>query len=210
MKTKPLETIVSIGILALAAVMLFSLMVGAGGVPSEAIPPAQGRQFAAMYILGPPVAGPYTHMTYGTGAIKVIDMNFEVEAPPNSGDFNDPWGIKPAFSTVTVTKEFDCASPDLNFYCATGQHFTSVGIHMLPVSTNPWGEYHYYVITLGDAVINHVGSRMVYREPNIPGGPTTFAHLEEVSFKCGVITWQDIGSGRTRSWDLVNNQVPVP
>jgi type VI secretion system Hcp family effector len=208
MKAKPLKTIVNIGILTLTAVMLFSLMVGAGGVPSEAIAPAEGRQFAAMYILGPTVAGPYTHSVFGTGAIKVIDMNFEVEAPPNSGDFNDPWGIKPAFSTVTVTKEFDCASPDLNFYCATGQHFSSVVIHMLPVSTNPWYENHYYVITLGDAVINHVASRMVYREPNIPGGPTTFAHLEELSFKCGMITWHDINSGRSRSWDLVNNQVP--
>jgi len=50
METKPVKTVVSGGILALVALILFSLMVGAGTIPSEPIGAAQGRGHALMEI----------------------------------------------------------------------------------------------------------------------------------------------------------------
>ncbi|MBA7711522.1 hypothetical protein ES703_120488 [subsurface metagenome] len=203
MKTKPLKTIVSGGVLALVALILFSLMVGAGTIPSEPAPAAEGRQFAVMHIEDPPIEGSYIHMTLPPGGIKVIDLDFGVTASPSSGEPNDPWSVKPRFSEITITKEFDKASPQLSFYCAAGQHFGIVFIRMLPGTTAPEMEMPYYEIILVDAVITRVTDRMVYREQY-----QDYAHLEEVSFKYRQITWTDISSEppETRSWDLLTNQ----
>ncbi len=46
MKTRPLKTIARGGLMALAAVMLFSLIVGAGSIPPQPVAAAEGRQFA--------------------------------------------------------------------------------------------------------------------------------------------------------------------
>jgi len=201
MKTKPLKTIVSGGVLALVALILFSLMVGAGTIPSEPVPAAEGRQFAVMHIEAPTVEGPYMHMISPVGGMKVIDLDLGITASLSSGEPNDPWSVKPQFSEITVTKEFDKASPQLAFYCAAGQHFGTVFIRMLPATATPEAEMPYYEIVLVDAVITKVTDRMVYREQY-----QDYAHMEEVSFKYRQITWTDINSAETRSWDLLTNQ----
>lgn len=196
-----MKTIIRGSVLALAAVILVSLIVGAGSVPPEAVPAAEGRQFAVMKIIDPEIVGPYTYPGAPPGAIKVIDLQLGITASDNSGDPNDPLSVKPQFSEITITKEFDKSSPDLNYYCALGQHFGSVTLYMIPAGgTSP---PPYYLIILQDAVITKEESRMVYRTSD-----SKYAHLEVVSFKCGSITWQDITSGNIRSWDLVHNEVP--
>jgi type VI secretion system Hcp family effector len=201
MKTKPVKTIVSGGVLVLVALVLFSLMVGAGTIPSEPAPAAEGRQFAVMHIEDPPVEGSYIHLGLPPGGIKVIDLDFGITASPSSGDPNDPWSVRPQFSEITVTKEFDQASPQLSLYCAAGQHFGTVFIRMLPATSAPEMEMPYYEIILVDAVITRITDRMVYREEY-----QDYAHMEEVSFKYRQITWSDINSGEVRSWDLLSNQ----
>jgi type VI secretion system Hcp family effector len=186
MKTKPVKTVVSGCVLALVALILFSLMVGAGTIPSEPIGAAQGRGHAVMEIAGPAVMS----------GIKVIDLDFGVTASPSSGEPNDPWSVKPGFSEITVVKEFDATSPQLSFYCAAGEHLNSVLISMLPSPIEP----PYYEVILVDAVITKIKNRMVYREQY-----QDYAHMEEVSFKYRQITWSDIG-GEVRGWDLLSNQ----
>ncbi|MHC4602986.1 MAG: Hcp family type VI secretion system effector [Planctomycetota bacterium] len=190
MKTKPVKTIVSGGVLTLVALILFSLMVGAGTIPSEPVPAAEGRQFAVMHIENPPIEGPYIHQALPPGGIKVIDLDLGITASPQ-------------FSEITITKEFDKASPHLAFYCAAGQHFGTVFIRMLPATISPEMEPPYYEIILVDAVITKVTDGMVYREQY-----QDYAHMEEVSFKYRQITWSDINSGEMRSWDLLVNQSP--
>lgn len=210
MKTRPLKTIARGGLMVLAAVMLFSLIVGASSIPPQPVAAAEGRQFAVMYIQMPDVLGPYIHPVIEPllppGGIKVIDLSYDVTAPPNSGEPNDPWAIKPQFSQITITKEVDNASPDLNYYCATGQHFDFIYIRLLPSAfTLPPEEGPYYEIVIEDAVISQVKTRIVYRETQ----NSDYAHLEDISFRCGIITWFDIGSGNIRSWDLLTNSDPT-
>lgn len=193
METKPVKTVVSGGILALVALILFSLMVGAGTIPSEPIGAAQGRGHALMEV----IVVPGIEMS----GIKVIDLDFGITASPSSGEPNDPWSVRPGFSEITVTKEIDQASPHLSFYCAAGQHFESVFIRMLAPTGDPMEDGPYYEIILMDAVITKVKNRMVYREQF-----QDYGHMEEVSFKYRQITWSDVNSGETRSWDLLSNQ----
>lgn len=87
----------------------------------------------------------------------------------------------------------------MNYYCALGQHFAAVLLNMIPTGTNP---PPYYMITLEDAVITEVGSRMVYRSTD-----SKYVHLETVSLKCGVIHWDKIGENQ-KYWDLVHNEAP--
>jgi len=205
MKAKTVKTIIGAGVLTLVALVLFSLIVAAAAVPTAPVAAAQGRQFAIMHLDHPNVEGPYSHPGLPPGGIKVIDLDLSTTGSPYSGDPNDPWSIRPQFSEVTVTKEFDQASPDLSFYCAVGQHFRYVYIRLLPVTQEPYPnpptEEPYYEIILEDAVITKVADRMVYRENE----NYNYAHLEEVCFKYSRIIWSDIGSGKVRSWDLVNN-----
>jgi len=201
MKTQPVRTVVGGGVLVLVALILFSLMVGAGTMPSEPAPAAEGRQFAVMHIENPPIEGPYIHMGLPPGGIKVIDLDLGVTASPSSGEPNDPWSVRPQFSEIKITKDFDKASPQLAFYCAAGQHFGTVFIRMLPATISPEMEMPYYEIILMDAVITKVTDCMVYREQY-----QDYAHMEEVSFKYRQITWTDINSAETRSWDLLVNQ----
>jgi len=201
MKTQPVRTVVGGGVLVLVALILFSLMVGAGTMPSEPAPAAEGRQFAVMHIEAPPIEGPYIHMGLPPGGIKVIDLDLGVTASPSSGEPNDPWSVRPQFSEIKITKDFDKASPQLAFYCAAGQHFGTVFIRMLPATISPEMEMPYYEIILMDAVITKVTDCMVYREQY-----QDYAHMEEVSFKYRQITWTDINSAETRSWDLLVNQ----
>jgi type VI secretion system Hcp family effector len=197
----PTKTKGRVGLFALAALMLFVLIVTAGGIPPESITAAEGRGFAVMHIMGPDVQGSYTYPGAGIppNGIKVLDIDFSVTAGVNSDDINDPWAVKPQFSEYTITKEFDKASPSLNYYCALGQHFTNVLLNMIPTGTNP---PPYYMITLEDAVITKVGSRMVYRSTD-----SKYVHLETVSLKCGVIHWDKIGENQ-KYWDLVHNEAP--
>lgn len=201
MKTKPVKTIVSGGVLALVALILFSLMVGAGTIPGEPAPAAEGRQYAVMHIEAPPVEGPYLHMLLPPGGIKVIDLDLGVTASPSSGEPNDPWSVRPQFSEITITKEFDKASPKLAFYCAAGQHFGTVSIRLLPATATPESEMPYYEIILMDVVITKVMDCMVYRQEF-----QDYAHMEEVSFKYRQITWSDVYSAEERTWDLLTNQ----
>jgi len=124
MKTRNTKKLVTGSLLALTAVMLFSLLVGAGTEPTEPVIAAEGRQFAVMHIFGPEVPGPYLHSGppgfLPPGGIKALHLESEIIAPPNSGDPCDPWSTKAAFSEIMLTKEFDQACPDLNFYCAAG------------------------------------------------------------------------------------------
>jgi type VI secretion system Hcp family effector len=198
MENKPTKS--RAGLFALAALMLFVLIVSAGGIPPESIAAAEGRGFAVMTITGPDIVGTLTYPGVPIPGIKVLDIDFSVTAGVNSDDPNDPWAVKPAFSEITVTKEFDGTSPDLNYYCALGQHFTTAMIYMIPVGTTTPPPY--YMITLDDAVITSVKSRMAYRSTD-----SKYTHLESVSLKCGVIHWDKIG-GAIRYWDLVHNEAP--
>jgi type VI secretion system Hcp family effector len=198
------KTMVRAGLFALAALLLFALIIGAGGIPPESIAAAEGRGFAVMQITGPTIQGPYTYPGPGVppNGIKVIDIDFDVTAGVNSDDPNDPWAIKPQFSEFTITKEFDRTSPDLDYYCALGQHFTAVTLYMIPAEP-PTTPPPYYLIMLEDAVITQVKSRMVYRSTD-----QKYAHLETVSLKCGTITWENVSPPNSRSWDLVHNEAP--
>jgi type VI secretion system Hcp family effector len=202
MDIKLTKILARVGMVALAVATFLVVIVTAGGIPTEPIAAAEGRGFAVIHFMTPVIQGPYTYPgglpPYG---IKVLDIDFSVTAGINSDDPNDPLAIRPEFSSITITKEFDQTSPDLNYYCALGQHFGTVMINMIPAGTsNP---PPYYMITLDDAVITEVASRMVYRSSD-----TKYTHLETVSIKCGVIHWQHLTSGALRSWDLVHNEAP--
>jgi type VI secretion system Hcp family effector len=187
----------------LAAVMMFSLMVGAGTEPTEPVVAAEARQCAVLHIYSPNIEGTFNHPAWppSNPGIKALHFDFSIEASVNAGEPNDPWSCRPAFSEITISKEFDKTSPELSYYCALGQHFGSVVISMLPVS--PTGS-PYYEITLTDAVITRIRPRVVHRETQVG----TFAHLEEVSFKCGIITWNNLQYGVIRSWDVLHNEPP--
>jgi type VI secretion system Hcp family effector len=182
------------GVLVIAVLMAIALLLGAGE-PTEPVAAAQARQFAVLYM--PPAFGGYSLMPhFPPGGIRVLHFEFSVTASDNSDMMEDPWGVRPRFSELTLTKEFDTASPDLNYHCAAGTHYANATL--MVVLTSPTSP-PYYIITLEDVVIAKVRSRMVYST----GG---YAHLEEVSLKCGRVTWDMTGASPT-TWDLVHNGV---
>ncbi len=201
MRAKRIKIIVRAGIVALAVVVVFSLMIGAGGEVGEAAGGAESRQWAVMHITGPDVEGSYVHGTLPAGGMRVIDLDFSIAAASSSGEPNDPWGMKPAFSEIAVVKEFDKASPQLAVCCAAGQRFGCVYIRLLPGGSDPDMADPYYEIQLEDAVITKITDRVIHRETG------DYAHLEEVSFKCRVIRWTEMTTGITAGWDVVSNQV---
>ena len=197
--------------MSIAGLLVLSLLAGAGGGGGEPVAAAEGRQFAVVHIVNPNIEGPYTHPALPPGGIKVIGLEFDMAASATSGDPNDPWGLRPQFSTISVTKELDKSSPNLAYYCAVGQHFDYVFIRMLPLSMGPGDmeptEPPYYEIVMEDVVIAAVKDRMVYRDQLQDG---TYAHLEEVSFAYGRIKWLDVPSGVMTGWNLESNKPLVP
>jgi type VI secretion system Hcp family effector len=185
------------GVLAIAGLMAIALLIGAGE-PTEPVPAAEARQFAVLHIPG--VNGSYSVTPYPLGSMKVLHFEFSVTASDNSDMTDDPWSVHPKFSELTVTKEFDTASPDLNYNCAAGTHYPTATLMVIQTSpTSP----PYYTVTLTDAVITKVRSRMVYRT----SAPVGYTHLEEVSLKCGAVTW-DMTGASPRSWDIEHNNMP--
>ncbi len=202
MKNKRVISVVTSVLAVFAAFLFFTLIAGSGGVPGEPVAAAEGRQFAVMHIYMPEIEGPYSHPALPPSGIKVIDVDCSVVAPANSGEPNDPWGSRPEFSQISITKEFDKTSPDLAYYCATGQRFGQIFIRLLPAGDPPT-EPAYYEIVLKDAIVSELKDRIVYREKMVDG---TYAHLQQVSLKFRQITWTDLNSGKTQTWNLYDNQ----
>lgn len=90
-------------------------------------------------------------------------------------------------------------------YCAEGRVINIVELKLMPTAIWPPPpgppDPHYYIVTLDSAVISKIKNRMVYRESD-----QQYGHLEELSFRCNHITWEDIGSGTTETWDLERNR----
>ncbi len=201
MKIKRVKDMVRGGVMALVVLMLFLLMIGAGGIPTESFEAAQGRGYAMMYING--IVGPYQMQPYHDH-IKVIDFKFDIDNIGTSA-VGGSYSSNPQFSEITVVKEIDKTSPLLAMYCAEGRVINIVELKFLPtpIWPPPSGppDPHYYIVTLDSAVISKIKNRVVYRESDLQYG-----HLEELSFRCNRITWEDIGSGTTETWDLERNR----
>ncbi len=196
MNISNLKQLLKAGAIVFSVVLAIALILGAGE-PTEPVPAAEARQFAVLYLS--PIVGSYAAPpNYPPGGMKTLHFEFAVTASDNSDLIDDPWGVKPKFQELTITKEFDTASPDLNYHCAAGTHFATATL-MIMSATGP-SDPPYYIITLQDAVVTKVKSRMAYRTTT----PTGYAHLEEVSLKCGLIRWEITGAS-PKEWDIVHN-----
>ena len=200
MKAKRVKAIVKGGVTALVVLMLFLLMIGTGGIPTESFEAAQGRGYAMMFIEG--IQGPYQTQPYSYH-IKVIDFKFGIDNVGTAAQ-GGSYSSAPQFSEITVVKEIDKTSPLLAMYCAEGRTIPYVLIKLMPTAIwpPPSGppDPHYYIVTLEDVVISKIKNRVVYRESDLQYG-----HLEELSFRCNRIGWEDIGSATTEQWDLQRN-----
>jgi type VI secretion system secreted protein Hcp len=98
---------------------------------------------------------------------------------------------------LTITKVFDKASPLIYTALTTGEKLNKVEVKWY--RTSPEGKQeHYFTITLEDAIITSINSRM----PNCQDpGQAHFTHLEDVSFTYRKISWTHEVGGTSGSDD---------
>ena len=199
MKTAQFLKKSAISVIALVILMSLCLALGAGGIPPESFPAADGRGYAMMWIES--INGPYQVAPY-RDHIKVVDFHFGIDNQGTSGSAGDRYSSNPQFTEITVVKNIDKTSPALAMLCASGRAIQFVEIKLMRTETWPPGPApdHYYVFTLDDVVISKFENRMVHREAD-----GKYGHLEELSFRCNRLSFYDVDSGDTQTWDLQRN-----
>ncbi len=109
------------------------------------------------------------------------------------------------FSSVTITKQIDKASPQLSLNCCTGQHIPRVYIETTKAATDGSAEV-LYKLELQDVLVTGVAPRLVYVGDE-------YVLMEELSLGFAKIKWiyseydpkggvQEVKQG----WDLEANQ----
>ncbi len=206
MEVKIKRTKVVASVLALAALVIFSLTAGGGNLEPTSPPgptmktldeiytaassggssgqvsgtefAADSRSFIAMHI------GEYPGSGIGEGledASKVIDLEHTVMVPL------DPSTGLPSSSRrhglLTIVKNIDKATPGLHKALCTGQILRDVVLDFYRLDPSTGQDLAYYKITLRNAMVVDIGPTTNFVTPD------SYKHMERVSFVYEEIEW---------------------
>ena len=214
MKNKQKRTLLSVGLIGLAALVLFSLTAGGGGL-EPASPPgptmhtleqlynltsslsvgsgqltgpvaaAKVRSLAYMDVNAPGIEGESTDASHG-GWIEVLAVYHSAKQPAatSHSSVGGRSGRRAEFSDITLVKEIDKATPKLALFCAKGEHIPTVVIEFTMVEPVTRNKVVYKKVMLEDVIVSAFTPVMSYRSNS------EFTHLEEISFRYGKIRWE--------------------
>ncbi len=214
MKNKQKRTLLSVGLMVLAALVLFSLTAGGGGLEPTSPPgptmhtleqlynltsslsvgsgqltgpvaAAKVRSLAYMDVNVPGIEGESTDADHG-GWIEVLAVHHSAQQPAatSHSGVGGRSGRRAEFSDFTIVKEIDKASPKLYVFCAKGEHIPDVVIEFTMVEPVTSNKVVYKKVMLKDVVVSAFTPVMSYRSNG------EFTHLEEISFRYGQIEWE--------------------
>lgn len=216
MKNKQKRTLLSVGLMILAALVLFSLTAGGGGLEPTSPPGPTMHTLEQLYNLTSSLSVGSGQLTGPVAAAKVRSLAYvDVNVPDIDGESTDPdhtdWievlavyhsakqpaatshssvggrsGRRAEFSDITIVKEIDKATPKLALYCAKGEHISDVVIEFTMVEPVTSNKVVYKKVMLKNVVVSAFTPVMSYRSNS------EFTHLEEISFRYGQIQWEYI------------------
>ncbi|MHC4460356.1 MAG: Hcp family type VI secretion system effector [Planctomycetota bacterium] len=213
MKDKQKRTLLSVGLIGLAALVLFSLTAGGGNLePTSAPGPtmhtleqlynltsslsvssgqltgpvagAKARSLAYMDVNVPDIEGESTDASH-SGWIELLAVHHSAQQPAatSRSSVGGRIGRRAQFSDITLVKEIDKATPKLALYCAKGDHIPDLVIEFTMVEPVTSNTVVYKRVELEDVIVSAFTPVMSYRSND------EFTHLEEVSFRYGKIQW---------------------
>jgi len=214
MKNKQKRTLLSVSLMVLAALVLFSITAGGGGLEPTSAPGPTMHTLEQLYNLTSSLSVGSGQLTGPVAAAKVRSLAYmDVNVPDIDGESTDPdhtgWievlavyhsakqpaatsrssvggrsGRRAEFSDITIVKEIDVATPKLALYCAKGEHIPDVVIEFTMVEPVTSNKVVYKKVMLKDVVVSAFTPVMSYRSNG------EFTHLEEISFRYGQIEWE--------------------
>jgi len=216
MKDKQKRTLLSVGLIGLSALVLFSLTAGGGSLEPTSEPGptmhtleqlynltsslsvssgqltgpvagAKARSIAYMDVNVPDFEGESTDASH-SGWIELLAVRQSAQQPAatSHSSVGGRIGRRAEFSDFTLVKEIDQASPKLALYCAKGEHIPDIIIEFTMVEPVTSNTVVYQRIKLEDVIVSSFTPVMSYRSND------EFTHLEEVSFRYGKIQWEYI------------------
>lgn len=206
METRKKRTKVVMSVLALAALLLFSLFAIAGNLEPNAPPGPTMHTLDEIYNVISPPAQPMAYDGFlqiegiegeaqdkdHKGWIDILDYQHSVQKPGTlsaveMGDFY-------------VVKALDKASPKLALYCCEGRAIPSVVLELRRATEDKQTFMKY---TFTDVTITSVS---VLKKSNGGSAQSTALPMEEISFRFGQIQWEYTPADRsptvTASWKL--------
>jgi type VI secretion system secreted protein Hcp len=214
MKNKQKRTLLSVGLIGLAALVLFSITAGGGGLEPTSAPGPTMHTLEQLYNLTSSLSVGSVQLTGPMAAAKVRSLAYmDVNVPGIEGESTDAghagWievlavhhsaqqpaatshsgvggrsGRRAEFSDFTIVKEIDKATPNLHLYCAKGEHIPDLVIEFTMVEPVTSNKVVYKKVMLKDVVVSAFTPVMSYRSNG------EFTHLEEISFRYGQIEWE--------------------
>jgi len=205
-----------VGLMVLAALVLFSLTAGGGGLEPTSPPSPTMHTLEQLYNLTSSLSVGSGQLTGPVAAAKVRSLAYmDVNVPDIEGESTDAghggWievlavyhsakqpaatsrssvggrsGRRAEFSDFTIVKEIDKATPKLALYCAEGEHIPDLVIEFTMVEPVTSNKVVYKKVMLKDVIVSAFTPVMSYRSND------EFTHLEEVSFRYGKIQWEYI------------------
>jgi len=214
MKDKQKRTLLSVGLIGLAALVLFSLTAGGGGLEPTSPPGPTMHTLEQLYNLTSSLSVGSGQLTGPVAAAKVRSLAYmDANVPDIEGESTDAghsgWiellavhqsaqqpaatshssvggriGRRAEFSDITLVKEIDKATPKLALYCAEGKHIPDLVIEFTMEEPVTSNKVVYKKIMLEDVAVSAFTPVMSYRSNS------EFTHLEEVSFRYRQIRWE--------------------
>lgn len=209
MEVKIKRTKVVASVLALAALVIFSLTAGGGNLEPTSPPgptmktldeiytaassggggvcevsgtefAADDRKIIAMHIVEYPGSGIPGYKDL-EDASKVLEVRHTVTVPIDPGS-GLPAGSR-QHGPITIAKSIDKATPGLHKACVTGQNLAEVILDFYRVDPNTGQEEAYYRITLKNAMVISIGPTTNFVTPD------SYRHMEWVSLVYEEIEW---------------------
>jgi len=226
-------TLLSLG---LAALVVFSVTAGGGGLEPSAPPGSTMHSLDELYSLISSLSGGSGQLAGpAAGAMERTNGYMDLNDGEIPGESEDPdhedWvdllavfytarqpavtsqssvggrlGRRAEFSDLTVVKEMDAATPKLHLYCVKGEHIPKVEIEFTMKLSG--GRVVYHKITLAEVRVSGFSPLMTHTTGD------KFIHIEAVTLRYGQIKWdyttydaQGSPTGTiSTGWSLVENK----
>jgi type VI secretion system secreted protein Hcp len=214
MENKQKRTLLSVGLIGLAALVLFSITAGGGNLEPASPPAPTMHTLEQLYNLTSSLSVGSGQLTGPMAAAKARSLAYmDVNVPGIEGESTDPnhsgWievlgvyhsakqpaatshssvggrsGRRAEFHDMTLVKEIDKATPKLALFCAKGEHIPDLVIEFTMVEPVTSNKVVYKKVMLRDVIVSAFTPVMSYRSNS------EFTHLEEISLRYGQIEWE--------------------
>jgi len=233
MKTKQKRMLLSVSLIASAALVLFCITAGGGSLEPTSPPSPTMHTLNELYNLIGSLGLGSGQLTGPVAAAKVRSLAYmEVDDPNIVGEATDPnhlnWiellavnysakhpsprtvanvggrmARRAEFSDFSIVKEIDKSTPILHLYCAKGLHIPELVIEFTMTEPVMGSTVVYQKVTLKEVVVLAFAPVMSHRTND------EFIHLEEISFGYDEIYWDYTTDGTTwikAGWSTMENR----